>query len=221
MTRIFANTVGGSAEGALRRPLGIVDSVIERQVIKSKYSGPFLEASSLSSKGYIDVVSLVLSLLKACGPSAILRFVISGLVRITVNGMTLCWWFSHILKEFFKRISPAMANYGAFSAIVFVALNFFVGASLDKPSPSNVSLSVCLSVCSGSYVPIVNFQTTATSFMTRFHSCAACPNTVSTIAYAPKNCPVFAFVPKLNQARRRIADDKSDESRSWRNNHLF
>ena len=79
----------------------------------------------------------ILSLLFGCGPSAVLRPVVSIVVGIAVERVFGGGPLAHISVEIFEFL-PALANGDAAPAIFLVIVALWVAAPIDHVAPSSV-----------------------------------------------------------------------------------
>lgn len=96
----------------------------------------FLQAPCDSSDGYYFVACPVSCLLKFIRPPAIFQFIVSLFVGPSVQ-CHAAWTNPHIFKKVFK-LQPAVTNPHSFRSIIFVALPFWICASLNHVNPSPV-----------------------------------------------------------------------------------
>lgn len=123
----------------LNRP-SITKSTLNLLVIQIEMLTNLNQTSSETTNGNNFVSISVPCLLNTSGPSTIRRFIISVLVRVTIDafpGRTL----SHIGQKLFKRVPPFFANLYPSASVAWKRFGFWIGASLNHVLPCTISAS--------------------------------------------------------------------------------
>lgn len=111
-----------------KRPI-LIESPSHCGVADAEFTCPIGKAHGLTIESEHLCPTGILALLQFCGPSAIFLRVWSVLVWISIDGRIGEWFWSHVLQEGEKRISPAITHYDSSATIKFVVFAVWVIAS--------------------------------------------------------------------------------------------
>lgn len=146
---------------------------------------PLSKALYLSIVFYQSIISFISTLFLGCSPTAIPRSIIS----IVINSINRIFWrrfFTHILKEVSKRITPAVTYLYSASPVITVSCAFLVIASLFHVNPRQIFWCSPLSMLEQSLRRFLTFETT-----TRFCSLI---NNITVINYCCVSTVTLAFI---------------------------
>lgn len=114
----------------------LLDSPVQGLVRDSKFSRPVALAERHAIVREHLRCAGILALFLSCAPFAVARFVVSIVIRKSIDG---CFWkrlWSHVFKEGSKRFSPPVTNRNSTAAVILVMRVVCVVASVMHRTPN-------------------------------------------------------------------------------------
>ena len=106
----------------------------DNAVFEASYPGPFSKRCDAPVVGNQAVVPLVVGLLNARCPAAII-WTIVAIVIFAVNLVLWRWSFAHVSKKIRKRLTPTLAHFNAATSVIFVLAIAFVVTAIQHIGP--------------------------------------------------------------------------------------
>ncbi len=107
--------------------------------------GPFFKGFTFSVMRDVSAACRMLVLLLACGPSAVVKFVVAIVIN-AVNRVLWSWSRPHIIKKRLKRVSPLVAHRDASPAIMTISGVVRVATSKFHALPGTILVRAISSV---------------------------------------------------------------------------
>lgn len=155
-----------------------VYALMDRRVADACATGQVFECSCVAVERKKSSSSLILSLLRCCGPSAVVRLVMS--IRVFAIDRVLCGraW-SHVGIKRCEVTEPSTAHRDTASAVIHEIALRFVSAALFHIEPDAVFGGVGTSMCNRARTQLLNAQTSAGRRYAAFYiaavKCFLCP----------------------------------------------